>query len=250
MRLSWWSPRDRIAVALGVVLPCAVAAALAQFRSDFANTDAALVLVAVVVLVAANGHRLAGVLAAVSATVCFDFFFTKPYERLTITHRVDVETTVLLVAVGVAVTELAVRGRRQRVLAQTDASYLDAIASTASLINSEASLTFVVKHVSTQLTTLLGLRGCRFENGRYGGLPRLEDDGQIRTAGDEWDLDQFGMPDTDVELLSMSEGVGFGRFVLRPTPGVTPPLLARRISSLLATQVAAAYSGRTRAAEP
>ncbi len=244
MRFSWWSPRDRIALVLGVVLPCALAATLAQFRSDFANTDAALVLVAVVVLIAANGHRIAGVLAAVSAAVWFDFFLTKPYERLAIKDRVDVETTVLLVAVGAAVTELAVRGRRQRVLAQTDASYLDAIASTAALINSSASLPAVANHVSSQLTSLLGLRGCRFESGRYGGLPRLDDDGQIRTAGVEWDLDQFGMPDTEVELLSRCEGVAFGRFVLRPTPGVTPPLLARRISSMLATQVAAAYSGR------
>jgi hypothetical protein len=204
--------------------------------------------VAVVVLVAANGHRIAGAMAAVSAAVWFDFFLTKPYERFAITHRTDVETTLLLVAVGVAVTELAVRGRRQRVLAQTDALYLNAIASTTGLINGGASPATIYGHVSMQLTALLGLRGCRFESGRYGGLPRLEDDGQIRTAGSEWDLDQFGMPDSEVELLCTSDGVVSGRFVLRPTPGVAPPLLARRISSLLATQVAVACGGRARAA--
>jgi hypothetical protein len=222
MRLSWWSLRDRIAVIIGLVLPCGVAAALAPFRSGFANTDAALVLVAVVVLVAANGHRIAGVLAAVSAAVWFDFFLTAPYQRLTITDRTDVETTVLLVAVGVAVTELAVRGRRQRVLAQTDASYLAAIASTAGVIGAGSSPAAVADHVSAQLTALLGLRGCRFESGRYGGMPRLEDDGQIRASDSDWDLDQFGMPDTDVELLCRSDGLAVGRFVLRPTPGVTP----------------------------
>lgn len=248
MRVSWWSLRDRIAVVLGLALPCGVAAALAPFRSDFANTDAALVLVAVVVLVAANGHRLAGVLAAISAAVWFDFFLTSPYHRFTITNRTDIETTVLLVAVGVAVTELAVRGRRQRVLAQTDAAYLDAIASTSALINSNASLPAVAHHVAAQVTRLLGLRGCRFQSGRYGGLPRLEDDGQIRVAGVEWDLDQYGMPDTELELLCTSNGIAVGRLVLEPTPGVTPPLLARRISALLAGQVAAASSAQTRAA--
>jgi hypothetical protein len=188
------------------------------------------------------------VLAAVSAAVWFDFFLTAPYQRLTITDLADVETTVLLVGVGVAVTELAVRGRRQRLLAQTDALYLDAIATTNRLMHSGASLASVAAHVSTELTSLLGLRGCRFERGRYGGLPRLEDDGQISTARSEWDLDQFGMPDTDVELLCRGDGLSVGRFVLRPAPGVTPPLLARRISSLLATQVAAAHSGHSRAA--
>ena len=40
-----------------------------------------------VVAVAAAGHRAAGVLAAVSAAVWFDFFLTVPYERFTITGR-------------------------------------------------------------------------------------------------------------------------------------------------------------------
>ena len=247
MKVSWWSVRDRIAVIAGLVLPCAVAAALAPFRSGFANTDAALVLVAVVVSIAANGHRIAGALAAVSAAASFDFFLTAPYHRLTITHRTDVETTVLLIAVGIAVTELAVRGRRQRVLAQTDAAYLDAISSTTALMNSGASLNAVASHTSAQLTALLGLRGCGFERGRYGGLPRLDEDGQIRTHDRVWDLDQFGMPDTDVELLCISDTAAFGRFVLHPTPGATPPLLARRISIMLATQIAG-YRGHARAA--
>ncbi|HZC70735.1 MAG TPA: hypothetical protein VE442_08580 [Jatrophihabitans sp.] len=95
---------------------------------------------------------------------------------------------------------------------------------------------------------MLRLRGCRFESGRYGGLPRLEDDGQIRTANEEWDLDQFGMPASDVELLCASHGDFYGRFVLRPSAGVIPPLMARRISTLLAAHFAAAYNGHSTAA--
>ncbi|MEU7905749.1 DUF4118 domain-containing protein [Actinoplanes sp. NPDC049118] len=60
------------------------------------------------VAVAASGNRLAGYLAALSAGVWFDFYFTEPYQRLTIGDRSDVETFVLLLAVGIAVTELAV----------------------------------------------------------------------------------------------------------------------------------------------
>ena len=112
--MSAWLSRDRVAVLGACVVPVAVASALVPFRDDFANTDAALVLVLVVVAVAANGYRLAGVLAALSAGASFDFFLTRPYEQLTITRAADVETAVLLLLVGVGVTELAVRGRRSR----------------------------------------------------------------------------------------------------------------------------------------
>src|SRR5512135_1736430 len=64
-----WRHRDRLAVLAAVAAPLIVTAVLVPLRTSFANTDAALVLVAVVVAVAANGNRLAGVLAAVSAAV-------------------------------------------------------------------------------------------------------------------------------------------------------------------------------------
>jgi K+-sensing histidine kinase KdpD len=109
VRISTWSHRDRIAVVVALALPLGVAAVLVPFRGSFANTDAALVLVVVIVAVAANGHRLAGMLAAASAAVWFDFFLTRPYERFTITHRADLETTLLLLVVGAAVTKLRCR---------------------------------------------------------------------------------------------------------------------------------------------
>ena len=44
------------------------------WRAGFPDTDAALVLILLIVAVAANGHRLAGFVAALSAAVWFDFF--------------------------------------------------------------------------------------------------------------------------------------------------------------------------------
>jgi K+-sensing histidine kinase KdpD len=95
--------RDQISV---LAAPLALTAILIPFRDSFPNTDAALALVLVV---AAAGYRLAGVLAALSAAVWFDFFLTVRYERFTITRRTDIETTKLILAVGIAVTEIAVR---------------------------------------------------------------------------------------------------------------------------------------------
>ena len=106
---TWRMPgRDRLAVLAAFAAPLALAAIMVPWRASFPNTDAALVLILVVVAVAANGYRLAGYVAALSAAVWFDFFLTRPYERFTILRRADIETTVLLLIIGVAVTELAV----------------------------------------------------------------------------------------------------------------------------------------------
>src|SRR5262249_62247954 len=113
MRCQTWLSRDRLAVVAALAAPLLLTVILVPFRTSFPNTDAALALLLVVVAVAANGYRLAGYLAALSAAVWFDFFLTRPYEELTITRRADIETTVLLLVIGVAVTEIAVWGRRQ-----------------------------------------------------------------------------------------------------------------------------------------
>ena len=92
-----------------------------SLSDDAAEHRRVFLLVTVVVAVAANGQRVAGLLAAVSAAAWFDFFLTQPYERFAITHREDIETTVLLVAVGAAVTKLAGRGRRHKSVVRTKA---------------------------------------------------------------------------------------------------------------------------------
>ncbi len=118
-----WLSRDRLAVVAGLLGPLALAAILVPFRAHFPNTDAALAMLLVVVAVAANGNRLAGYLAAVSTAVWFDFFLTRPYEQFTINRQTDIETTVLLLVIGVAVTELAVWGRRQQTAASRPATW-------------------------------------------------------------------------------------------------------------------------------
>jgi hypothetical protein len=63
--------RDQLAVLAGVTAPLLLTVILVPFRTSFPNTDAALALMLVVVAVAANGYRLAGLLAAVSAAVWY-----------------------------------------------------------------------------------------------------------------------------------------------------------------------------------
>jgi K+-sensing histidine kinase KdpD len=111
---------------VAVLAPLLACLALVPFRDRFANTSAALVLGLIVVAVATAGDRLSGVLAACSSGLWFDFFLTQPYQRFAVTSGADVETLLLLLAVGVAVTEITHRGRRQQAKATQRARYLEA----------------------------------------------------------------------------------------------------------------------------
>ncbi|MFF4805262.1 DUF4118 domain-containing protein [Streptomyces sp. NPDC001351] len=128
-----WPLRDQLALAAGLVAPLLVAPALVPFRADLSHTTAGLVLVVVVVAVAALGSRTAGVLAVLSAAAWFDFFLTRPYETFDISASADVETAVLLLVVGVIVSQLAARARHLEVITVTDAAHLSRIHRTAAL---------------------------------------------------------------------------------------------------------------------
>jgi K+-sensing histidine kinase KdpD len=237
--------RDRLAVLAALTVPLALAAVLVPFRTSFPNTDAALALILVIVAVAANGDRLAGVLAAASAAVWFDFFLTQPYERFSITGRTDIETTVLLLVIGVAVTELAVWGRRQHAAASRRAGYLEGINSAAQAVATGGSASVLIEQVTGQLTRLLTLRSCRFQHGVAGiGRPaRLHHDGSLTVQHRTWDVDGEGFPaDTDVEVLVESGGLFQGRFLMTPARGARPTLEQRLLAVALADQVGAALA--------
>jgi K+-sensing histidine kinase KdpD len=237
--------RDTLAVLAGLAAPLALAALLVPFRGSFPNTDAALALILVVVAVAANGYRLAGILAAASAAAWFDFFLTRPYERFTINSRADIETTVLLLVIGVAVTEIAVWGRRQHAAASRRAGYLAGINAAAQAAATGSSPPALVDQVARQLTRVLSLESCRFEYGAAGlGRPaRMRHDGTVAAAGQPWDVDAAGFPPgTDTELLVEGGGVFQGRFLMTPGPGARPTLEQRLLAVALADQVGAALA--------
>ena len=225
--------------------PLAMSAILVPFRTSFANTDAALALVVVVVAVAANGHRLAGVLAALSAAVWFDFFLTQPYERFSITRRADVETTVLLLVVGVAVTELAVWGRRQHEAASRRAGYLSGIHAAAEGVAAGGPPSALISQVSDQLVRLLTLRSCRFQHGigGIGSRPRLQRDGQVVVGHRVLDAEAEGLPrDTETVLVVESGGILQGRFLMIPTADTRPTLEQWLVAMAFADQVGAALA--------
>jgi K+-sensing histidine kinase KdpD len=241
--------RDAIAVVAALTFPLGVAAALFPFRSTFANPAAALVLVAVVVAVAAIGNRVAGFLATVSATVWFDFFLTRPYLRLAITHRPDIEVAVSLFVVGIVVTELAARNRHHYEWANEESDFVGLIHSLSELSASGAPREAVIQRARTELIELLHLRACRFESSStQRPALRIEPDGRVLLGGNVWHVDRMGLPGPELELPVHERGRTQGRFVLTPTPGYPVSLERRVVAMAIADQVGAAIRLHLRSA--
>jgi hypothetical protein len=227
--------RDKAAIAAAIVLPLALAAILLPWRGSWSNTNVALLLVVMVVAVACLGNRLAGALAAISAAAWFDFFFTLPYDRFTISHSADVTTFVLLLAVGVAVSQMAACARGLKAVTVTDAGYFNRIVASAVMTQQAGTPHDVVEHVRRQLIEVLDLADCRFEYGKLiGQPPRLESDGSITTRYGHYPVDESGLPDEEIELRTFSNGQYIGRFMLTPKPGSRPSRRARLVAVSLA----------------
>jgi Domain of unknown function (DUF4118) len=235
--------RDRAALLAGLLAPLIAAAILVPWRASWSNTNVALLLVVAVVAVAVLGSRAAGALAAVSAFAWFDFFFTRPYERFTIRGSADITTAVLLLAVGLAVSQLAARARQLRVVTITDAGYLAQIHAAASIAKAAGAAETVVDAVKDQLISVLDLEDCRFEYGTLlGHPPRLEPDGTVVIGHTRWDVEQFGLPAGEIELRVFANGQYYGRFMMRAQPGAKPSLQARLVAVTLADQTGRALN--------
>jgi hypothetical protein len=232
-----------------LVLPLAVAAVLVPFRSSFTDTAAALVLVAVIVAAAVVGDRAAGLLATVSATVWFDFFLTRPYERLAITHRADIQTAVSLFVVGMIVTELAARNRQHHESAIEESDYVGLIYRLSELVASGAAADEVIEQVRRELITVLDLRGCRYEPGIGPGHGiRLNHDGGVVIGDVSWAVESLGLPGPEITLHVQRRGQTLGRFMLEPTPGLPVSLQRRVVAVAIADQVGAALTPQLRSA--
>jgi hypothetical protein len=237
--------RPSIVIGAALLVPPIACAVLSLFRAGFANTNAALVLVLVVVAAAATGIRTAGIAAALSAAVWFDFFLTAPFQNFAILDPTDIETAVLLVLVGLAVTEVALWGRRQQARASREQGYLDGVVGTAASIGAgNASTEALVERVGEQIAEVVGLDRCRFDTGTDPVLATLDDTGAMTYDRHPYDVDRLGLPtDTEVELAVRSHGVVRGRFLLTAATRVVRPSPEQlRVAGALANQVGAALA--------
>ncbi len=140
-----------------------------------------------------------------------------------------------------AVTELAVWGRRQAAAASRRAGYVSGIHAAASATGTE-----VTHQVADQLTRLLDLSACRFQYGvaGVGVAARLNHGGRVVVDKREWPVESRGFPPGDVELLVETGGYLRGRFLMTPAAGSRPALENRLVAVALADQVGAALIDR------
>jgi hypothetical protein len=218
------------------LVPLALSAVLIPVRDNIANTNAALVLVLVVVGFAATGQRVAGIVAALSAGLWYDFFLTTPYESITIQSGDDIATVVLVLLVGVGVTELAIWGRRQQAQASRDEGYVAGIsAASEAAARASSSPSELIDAVSRQLTSILDVDKVRFDYGTGLDHPRLHSNGTVTWRRTTWDAG-VGLPESDreVEIVAESGGAFRGRFLFWPPPG----LQLSRTQAFVATSIA------------
>ncbi|GAA1882923.1 DUF4118 domain-containing protein [Lapillicoccus jejuensis] len=235
---------------VAVLAPVLVTALLALVRDQVSAAPAALVLVLVVTAVASTGDRVAAVLSAVVGGLSFDFFLTAPYETLAISNRDDVEAFVLVVLVGLAVTELALWGRRRQAEASRTSGYLDGALAAAEVVASapsrpgegpaDGSADPLVRVVTCELTALLRLDACRWEPGRTAsGRTVVQPDGSLLRGGRTLDPGRAGLPTDDETSLPVRHGgQTVGTLVLTTATAVRRPSREQlRVAVLLADQL-------------
>ena len=232
------------------MVPVVVAAALLPVRNRFDNASMALLLVVAIVAVATTGRRSAAAAAALSAAASFNVFFTHPYLSMRIESSNDLETEVFLLVVGLAVGELAARGRRFQMAAARRSRELQRFQGLAGQVALDPTSDFVVMTVAVQLNQLMNLADCRFElefkDERI--PPKVERDGTIWWGVNQWDTIHLGLPPWGVELPVWGHGRQIARFFLVPVDAapVTPDVLISAFA--LADQAGAALAAGMTAA--
>ncbi len=199
-----------------------MALALIPWRGRLDTADDALFLVVVIVAVASTGRRVAAFVSAVAAALSFDFFLTRPYNSFRISGHQDLITEVLLLVVGVAVGELAARGRnhrREAIESRQTVALLHSVGEHAATGKEPRS---VIQMALEELSQQLSLRHCYFTRHDPGNLSaRITPDGEVSIAGQRWSTEDLGLPTSRVDLPVRAQGWLLGHFVLTPTPGRT-----------------------------
>jgi K+-sensing histidine kinase KdpD len=236
-----WRDAARLAA---VLLPFATCAVLSTVRDHVTAATAVLVLVLWVVAAGATGDRAAGLLAAVSGGVWFDFFLTTPYQHFTIHGSDDVEATVLLVLIGTGVTEIALWGHRHQARAARRSGYLDGVLGAARLVSEgHADAAALVDVIARQIADVLGADECRFVDGPVfdARIAVLDHDGVVTRGDHPVDVDRLGMPSNEYVAIPVRRGSRVvGHFLVTATSHPTYPTHEqRRVAVLLADQVAA-----------
>jgi len=232
-----------VGMAIGLLGPIVVAAVLVPVRGHIDNTNLALILVLVVVIAAIVGGRRAGAVAAISATLAFDFFLARPYLSMNIESSDDTETVLILLGVGLLVGQVASRGRRSQRERERAADAISRVHRVADVVARGEPIDDVVALVTREVRELLSLHDCWLEFPPFVYvMPRLERGGTIAQSEHRWFEDGVALSEDGVELPVLEQGTAVARLVLIGNPDVAVTIEERVVAVALADQLGAALA--------
>lgn len=232
-----------IGLVLAALGPIVVAVILVPFRRDLDNANLALILVLVVVLAAIVGGRRAGAIAAIMATLSFDFFLVRPYLSMDIETTDDIETVLILLGVGLLVGAVASRGRRSEAGRERAAEAIARVHRVADQVAQGVPVDEVVATVKHELRALLSLYDCWLEFHPFVYvMPRLERGGTIGQSEHHYFDGGLALSEDGVELPVLEQGNDIARLVLIGNPEVAVTLEERVVAVALADQLGAALA--------
>ena len=233
-----------LAFALSGLSALVVAMLMVIVRGELRPEAIALVLAVTVAVAGRVGGREGGVAAALISAVAFNFFHTRPYLSLHIESRADVETVIILLAVGVIVGTVAAREHRYNVSTSEYDDELRSIHQVSVMVADGAEPLAVVGAATDALRTVLHLRACRYEDAPFAATyPSLNRHGSTGGGLATYIATRTGLelPAEGVVLPVRSAGETVGRFVLSPTPGFGVSRHARLAAVVVADHVGTVF---------
>jgi K+-sensing histidine kinase KdpD len=236
MALSDWLARRRAVVWIAAVfLGPVVAALLTLARPQLHENHVTLVLVLAVAMVSAAGLRPAGLVAAITTALAYDYFWTDPYYSFRILDTQDILTVLLLVLVGAAIEQLSWWAGRQRALADRRLGYLTALRHAADPIAPEAHAA-TLDAIADTMRNVLDADSCRLVLNERLPDTVLNGDGSVSRAGRLMNVDKDGLPTDDVIAIPVpSQDSRPAYFAVIAATHVARPLAEQRqVAALLA----------------
>jgi hypothetical protein len=232
-----------VGLAVAALGPIVVALILVPVRTEVDNANLALILVLVVVIAAILGGRRAGAVAAITATLSFDFFLTQPYLSLKMETSDDLETALILLGVGLLVGAVASKGRRSERGRERAADAILRVHRAADLNARGAPIDDVIRAVTGELRQLLALQDCWLEFPPFVYvMPRLERGGSIEGSEHHWFGGGVVLSEDGVELPVLERGSPIARIVLIGNPVASVTIEERVVAVALADQLGVALA--------
>ena len=190
-------------------------------RDTIGLENVVILYLLVVVAAAAIGGRAAGMAAAVSAALAYDYFLTSPYHTLVIDSLAQVITVGLLVATGIVVS---IGGRVRRRSAAAAEAHADAIRLLHRVTETAAAGGAVDRVATEGLQRLLGARRVSVLRRSPAGFAVTMDVGDIQKM---LDLEALTHLDREGRIPAGHHRVLDGTMVL-PLEGVALDLVAHQ----------------------